>query len=197
MKPKSSLAGDVSAQVWIQFLLRVTTGVTSILLARHLSQTDNGLLGTAWQYATFAQFLTDLGFNTVLVREAAGANEARRRTLIWTSLRLRMSLAIAIAVLVLVASFVVQNPQMVFLLRFLVFPIMIVTVFIYCAVCWFTPALIALENVGILDALREPSSATAVAKRLGLARQKVNDLLRELENATTPSVLMPPTCTKS
>jgi O-antigen/teichoic acid export membrane protein len=143
VKPKSSLAGDVSAQVWIQFLLRVTTGVTSILLARHLSQTDNGLLGTAWQYATFAQFLTDLGFNTVLVREAAGANEARRRTLIWTSLRLRMSLAIAIAVLVLAASFVVQDQHMVFLLRALVFPIMIASMLF----TWAEGVMVAIERV--------------------------------------------------
>ena len=35
----------------------------------------------------------------------------------------------------------------------------------------------------ILDELREPSSATAVAKRLGVPRQKVNDHLRELEKA--------------
>jgi O-antigen/teichoic acid export membrane protein len=59
------LAKDVTSQVWIQFLLKVTLGVSSILLARHLSATDNGLLGTAWQYVAFAQFLTDMGFNTV------------------------------------------------------------------------------------------------------------------------------------
>ena len=35
----------------------------------------------------------------------------------------------------------------------------------------------------ILDALREPGSATTVAKELGLARQKVNYHLRELEKA--------------
>ena len=35
----------------------------------------------------------------------------------------------------------------------------------------------------ILDALREPGSASAVAKQLGLARQKVNYHLRELEKA--------------
>jgi hypothetical protein len=37
---------------------------------------------------------------------------------------------------------------------FLAIPIMIVTAFIYCAVIWFTPALIALEDVGITDAIR-------------------------------------------
>ncbi|HEV7238026.1 MAG TPA: helix-turn-helix domain-containing protein [Thermoanaerobaculia bacterium] len=35
----------------------------------------------------------------------------------------------------------------------------------------------------ILDALREPGSASTVARRLGLARQKVNYHLRELEKA--------------
>jgi DNA-binding transcriptional ArsR family regulator len=35
----------------------------------------------------------------------------------------------------------------------------------------------------ILDALREPGSATTVARQLGLARQKVNYHLRELEKA--------------
>ncbi|HEX7154642.1 MAG TPA: helix-turn-helix domain-containing protein [Thermoanaerobaculia bacterium] len=35
----------------------------------------------------------------------------------------------------------------------------------------------------ILDALREPGSATTVARQLGIARQKVNYHLRELEKA--------------
>ncbi len=44
-------------------------------------------------------------------------------------------------------------------------------------------ALLHPMRMRILDALREPSSATAVGKQLGLARQKVNYHLRELEKA--------------
>ena len=44
-------------------------------------------------------------------------------------------------------------------------------------------ALLHPMRMRILDALREPSSATAVARQLGLARQKVNYHLRELEKA--------------
>src|SRR5262245_46948940 len=38
-------------------------------------------------------------------------------------------------------------------------------------------------RVQILDALREPGSAAGVARRLGVARQKVNYHLKELERA--------------
>lgn len=44
-------------------------------------------------------------------------------------------------------------------------------------------ALLHPMRMRILDALREPSSASAVARQLGLARQKVNYHLRELEKA--------------
>jgi len=44
-------------------------------------------------------------------------------------------------------------------------------------------ALLHPMRLRILDALREPGSATAVAKQLGLTRQKVNYHLRELEKA--------------
>jgi O-antigen/teichoic acid export membrane protein len=155
IRPKSSLARDVSSQVWIQFLLKITLGVSSILLARHLSQTDNGLLSTAWQYVTFAQFLTDLGFNTVLVREAAAADEARRRILVWTSLRSRTVLAFVIAILVLIASFFVREimhsneikqadlDKMVFLMRALVFPIMIANMLF----TWAEGVMVATERI--------------------------------------------------
>jgi O-antigen/teichoic acid export membrane protein len=157
IRPKSSLARDVSSQVWIQFLLKITLGVSSILLARHLSQTDNGLLSTAWQYVTFAQFLTDLGFNTVLVREAAAADEARRRILVWTSLRSRTVLACVIAILVLIASFFVREimhsdeikqadlDKMVFLLRALVFPIMVATMLF----TWAEGVMVATERISM------------------------------------------------
>jgi O-antigen/teichoic acid export membrane protein len=157
VRPKSSLARDVSSQVWIQFLLKITLGVSSIMLARHLSQTDNGLLSTAWQYVAFAQFLTDLGFNTVLVREAAAADEARRRILVWTSLRSRTALAFGIAILVLVASFFVREimhsneikqvdlDKMVFLLRALVFPVMIATMLF----TWAEGVMVATERISM------------------------------------------------
>ena len=145
MRSKPSLAKDVTSQVWIQFLLKVTLGVSSILLARHLSATDNGLLGTAWQYVGFAQFLTDLGFNTVLVREASAADDARRRILVWTSLRSRTTLAVGIAVLVLVSSFFVKNPELVFLLRALVFPIMIANMLF----TWAEGVMVATERVSL------------------------------------------------
>ncbi len=157
MRPKPSLAKDVTSQVWIQFLLKVTLGVSSILLARHLSATDNGLLGTAWQYVGFAQFLTDLGFNTVLVREAAAADDARRRILVWTSLRSRTTLALGIAILVLIASFFVREimhsddikqadlDKMAFLLRALVFPIMIANMLF----TWAEGVMVATERVSI------------------------------------------------
>jgi O-antigen/teichoic acid export membrane protein len=145
VRPKSSLTRDVTSQVWIQFLLKVTLGVSSILLARHLSATDNGLLGTAWQYVSFAQFLTDLGFNTVLVREAAAADDARRRILVWTSLRSRTTLAVGIALLVLLASFFVRNAELVFLLRALVFPIMIATMLF----TWAEGVMVATERVSL------------------------------------------------
>jgi len=44
-------------------------------------------------------------------------------------------------------------------------------------------ALLNPMRLRVLDALREPGSATAVAKQLGLPRQKVNYHLRELEKA--------------
>jgi O-antigen/teichoic acid export membrane protein len=157
MRSKPSLAKDVTSQVWIQFLLKVTLGVSSILLARHLSATDNGLLGTAWQYVSFSQFLTDLGFNTVLVREAAAADDARRRILVWTSLRSRTALAFGIAILVLIASFFVREimhsddikqtdlDKMVFLLRALVFPIMIANMLF----TWAEGVMVATERVSM------------------------------------------------
>jgi O-antigen/teichoic acid export membrane protein len=145
MRSKPSLAKDVTSQVWIQFLLKVTLGVSSILLARHLSATDNGLLGTAWQYVSFAQFLTDMGFNTVLVREASAADDARRRILVWTSLRSRSTLAVGIAMLVLIASFFVQNAELVFLLRALVFPMMIANMLF----TWAEGVMVATERVSL------------------------------------------------
>jgi O-antigen/teichoic acid export membrane protein len=145
LKPKTSLKGDVSAQVVMFFLWRIATGVSSILLALHLSATEVGLIGTAWGYVSFAQFLTDLGFNTVLVREAASADNARRRVLIWTSLRSRASLAALIATVVLTASFFVRDAQMVFLLRTLVFPAMIATMLF----TWTEGVMVATERVSI------------------------------------------------
>jgi O-antigen/teichoic acid export membrane protein len=157
VRPKSSLARDVSSQVWIQFLLKITLGVSSIMLARHLSRTDNGLLSTAWGYVAFAQYLTDLGFNTVLVREAAAADDARRRILVWTSLRSRTALAFGIAILVLIASFFVREimhsdeikqvdlDKMVFLLRALVFPIMIATMLF----TWAEGVMVATERISM------------------------------------------------
>jgi O-antigen/teichoic acid export membrane protein len=143
VKPKSSLKGDISAQVVMFFLWRIATGVSSILLARHLSATAVGLLNAAWSYVSFAQFLTDLGFNTVLVREAANADNARRRVLIWTSLRSRASLAAVISALVLTASFFVREPQMVFLLRALVFPALVATMLF----TWTEGVMVATERV--------------------------------------------------
>jgi O-antigen/teichoic acid export membrane protein len=157
VRSKPSLAKDVTSQVWIQFLLKVTLGVSSIMLARHLSATDNGLLGTAWAYVAFAQFLTDMGFNTVLVREASAADDARRRILVWTSLRSRGLLAFGIAILVLIASFFVREimhsneikqadlDTMAFLLRALVFPMMIANMLF----TWAEGVMVATERVSL------------------------------------------------
>jgi DNA-binding transcriptional ArsR family regulator len=46
-----------------------------------------------------------------------------------------------------------------------------------------TAAMLHPMRLRILDALREPGSASTVARQLGLARQKVNYHLRELEKA--------------
>jgi O-antigen/teichoic acid export membrane protein len=143
VKPKSTLKGDISAQVVMFFLWRIATGVSSILLARHLSATAVGLLNAAWSYVSFAQYLTDLGFNTVLVREAANADNARRRVLVWTSLRSRASLAAVISASVLTISFFVREPQMVFLLRTLVFPALIATMLF----TWTEGVMVATERV--------------------------------------------------
>jgi DNA-binding transcriptional ArsR family regulator len=46
-----------------------------------------------------------------------------------------------------------------------------------------TAAMLHPMRLRILDALREPGSASTVARQLGIARQKVNYHLRELEKA--------------
>ena len=142
---RTSLAKDASSQVIIQFLLKVAAGATSILLVNHLNEHNNGLLNIAWGFVNFAGYLTDLGFNAILVREAANASEERRRHLVWTSFRSRIGLSLAVVVIALLGSFAVQDPELVLLLRGMVVPILVSNVLF----TWTEGVMIATERVSL------------------------------------------------
>ena len=142
---RSSLAKDASSQVIIQFLLKLASGATSILLVRHLSEHNNGLLNIAWGFVGFAGYLTDLGFNAILVREAANADEERRRHLAWSSFRSRIGLSVVATLGVLIASFIIQDPELAFLLRGMVVPILIANVMF----TWTEGVMIATERISL------------------------------------------------
>jgi O-antigen/teichoic acid export membrane protein len=142
----SSISRDVSAQVLAQLLAHVLIGVSVVLLVRHFSPHDNGLLNVAWGLTNFATFLTDLGLNISLIRNASGASPERRRDLIWTSFRLRASLAFGVVGLGLIASFVwPMDPALRVLLRVLVLPMSVVTMLLN----WVDTVMVACERIAL------------------------------------------------
>jgi O-antigen/teichoic acid export membrane protein len=145
LEPKpSSISRDVSAQVLAQLLAHVLIGISVVLLVRHFSPHDNGLLNVAWGLTNFATFLTDLGLNISLIRNASSANLERRRDLIWTSFRLRASLVLAVIVLGLILTFVLPiDPELKVLLRVLVLPMTAVTMLLN----WVDAVMVACERI--------------------------------------------------
>ncbi len=142
----SSISRDVSAQVLAQLLAHVLIGISVVLLVRHFSPHDNGLLNVAWGLTNFATFLTDLGLSISLIRSASGANPERRRDLIWTSFRLRTLLAAGVVGLGLIASFVWPiNPELRVLLRVLVLPMTVVTMLLN----WVDTVMVACERIAL------------------------------------------------
>ena len=142
----SSISRDVSAQVLAQLLAHVLIGVSVVLLVRHFSPHDNGLLNVAWGLTGFATFLTDLGLNISLVRSASSASPERRRALIWTSFRLRASLVFGVVSLGLIASFVwPMDPELRTLLRVLVLPMTVVTMLLN----WVDNVMVACERIAL------------------------------------------------
>jgi O-antigen/teichoic acid export membrane protein len=140
----SSISRDVSAQVLAQLLAHVLIGISVVLLVRHFSPHDNGLLNVAWGLTNFATFLTDLGLNISLIRNASSANPERRRDLIWTSFRLRASLVLAVIVLGLIATFLLPiDPELKVLLRVLVLPMTAVTMLLN----WVDAVMVACERI--------------------------------------------------
>jgi O-antigen/teichoic acid export membrane protein len=140
----SSISRDVSAQVLAQLLAHVLIGISVVLLVRHFSPHDNGLLNVAWGLTAFATFLTDLGLNISLIRNASSANPERRRDLIWTSFRLRASLVFGVIALGLIASFVLPiDPELKVLLRVLVLPMTAVTMLLN----WVDAVMVACERI--------------------------------------------------
>jgi O-antigen/teichoic acid export membrane protein len=145
LKPESSsISRDVSAQVLAQLLAHVLIGISVVLLVRHFSPHDNGLLNVAWGLTNFATFLTDLGLNISLIRNASSASPERRRDLIWTSFRLRASLVLVVIGLGLIATFVVPiDPELKVLLRVLVLPMTAVTMLLN----WVDAVMVASERI--------------------------------------------------
>jgi O-antigen/teichoic acid export membrane protein len=124
---RSSIGRDVSVQVLAQLLAHLMIAVGVVLLVRHFSPHDNGLLNVAWGLTSFATFLTDLGLSISLIRSASGASPERQRDLIWTSFRWRCLLASAVLALGYLVSMVLPDPEIRVLLRVLVLPMTIVT----------------------------------------------------------------------
>ena len=140
----SSISRDVGAQVLAQLLAHVLIGISVVLLVRHFSPHDNGLLNVAWGLTSFATFLTDLGLNISLVRSASSASPDRRRDLIWTSFRLRATLVLGVIVLGSVATFVLPiDPELKVLLRVLVLPMTAVTMLLN----WVDAVMVACERI--------------------------------------------------
>lgn len=150
-KKRASLAGDVSSQLAVQLLMRLVTGVTAIFFYRHISPADLGLLSTALAFAGFANYFTDMGFNPVLVREAAAADFERRRRLVWTSIRSRLMLTALVTTIAFVAvGFISRDPQLVFLVRVL----LILTAVSAMVINWVEGAMQGTEHVALAGYLR-------------------------------------------
>jgi O-antigen/teichoic acid export membrane protein len=150
-KKRASLAGDVSSQLAVQLLMRLVTGVTAIFFYRHISPADLGLLSTALAFAGFANYFTDMGFNPVLVREAAAADFERRRKLVWTSIRSRLTLTAIVTTISFVAvGFISRDPQLVFLVRVL----LILTALSAMVINWVEGAMQGTEHVALAGYLR-------------------------------------------
>jgi O-antigen/teichoic acid export membrane protein len=142
----SSIGRDVSAQVLAQLLAHILIGISVVLLVRHFSPHDNGLLNVAWGLTHLATFLTDLGLNISLVRSASSAGPERRRDLIWTSFRLRASLVLAVIALGFIASFVLPiDPELRVLLRVLVLPMTVVNMLLN----WVDAVMVACERIAL------------------------------------------------
>lgn len=141
---RSSISRDVSAQVLAQLLAHVLIGISVVLLVRHFSPHENGLLNVAWGLTSFATFLTDLGLNISLIRNASSASPERRRDLIWTSFRLRASLVLGVTVIGLIATFVLPiDSELKILLRVLVLPMTAVTMLLN----WVDAVMVACERI--------------------------------------------------
>jgi O-antigen/teichoic acid export membrane protein len=150
-KKRASLAGDVSSQLAVQLLMRLVTGVTAIFFYRHISPADLGLLSTALAFAGFANYFTDMGFNPVLVREAAAADFERRRKLVWTSIRSRLVLTALVTSIAFVAvGLISRDPQLVFLVRVL----LILTALSAMVINWVEGAMQGTEHVALAGYLR-------------------------------------------
>jgi O-antigen/teichoic acid export membrane protein len=145
LEPKpSSISRDVSAQVLAQLLAHVLIGISVVLLVRHFSPHDNGLLNVAWGLTSLATFLTDLGLNIGLIRSASSASPERRRDLIWTSFRLRAMLVLGVTVLGLIATFILPiDPELKLLLRVLVLPMTAITMLLN----WVDAVMVACERI--------------------------------------------------
>ena len=142
--PASSISRDVSAQVLAQLLAHILIGVSVVLLVRHFSPHDNGLLNVAWGLTAFATFLTDLGLNISLIRNASSASPERRRDLIWTSFRLRVGLVLAVTGLGLIATLLLPiDPELQVLLYVLVLPMTAVTMLLN----WVDAVMVACERI--------------------------------------------------
>lgn len=148
---RPTVVGDVSSQLIVQLAMRFIMGVTGILLARHLSASDYGLLGTAIAFAGFANYFTDMGFNPVLVREAAAADFERRRKLIWTSVRSRLLLTALVTTISFIAvGFISRDPNLVALVRAL----LILTAASGMLINWVEGAMAGTEQVSMAGYLR-------------------------------------------
>jgi O-antigen/teichoic acid export membrane protein len=143
---QSSISRDVLAQVLAQLLAHAMIAVSVVLLVRHFSPHENGLLNVGWGYTHTATFLTDLGLNISLIRAASSASPERRQQLIWTSFRLRGLLAIAVIGLGLIASFVLPiDPELRLLVLALVLPMTLVTMMLN----WVDAVMVATERIAL------------------------------------------------
>ncbi len=148
---RPTILGDVSSQLVVQLAMRFIMGVSGILLARHLSNSDYGLLGTAIAFAGFANYFTDMGFNPVLVREAAAADFERRRKLIWTSVRSRLVLTALVTTISFIAvGFISRDPNLVALVRAL----LILTAVSGMLINWVEGAMAGTEQIVTAGYLR-------------------------------------------
>ncbi len=103
-RPTPSLFGDLSALLLTSVTSQLARGITNVIFTNYLGPTKNGILGLAFSYATFIFYLTDFGFNQVLVRELTNASQDRQSPLVWTSLRSRLTLTVVASLLVILIA---------------------------------------------------------------------------------------------